>query len=165
PRRLNLVRNLATLAATVAGIVWLFPGAALPAILCGIAAGTTPLVAQPWLMDRDLRFREYSGALSRFYLDALLGIVPVRTHGAGPALRAAQTVQLEQWAAAGLRMQRGLVSVEALQMTFGYAMAAWTVLTGMRTDPNAGALILLVYWSLSLPELGRSAAAAAWQWP
>jgi hypothetical protein len=36
------------------------------------------MLAQPWLLERDLRFREYGGALTRFYMDALLGIVPIR---------------------------------------------------------------------------------------
>jgi ATP-binding cassette subfamily B protein len=165
PLLVNLVRAFGSLGATLGGIIWFFPEAALPAVLCGVSAALIPVIAQPWLMERDLRFREYAGGLSRFYMDALLGIVPIRTHGAGPALRASQMVQLKQWASAGLRMQRSVVALEALQMTLGYGLAAWIVFTGMRANGNAAALILLVYWALSLPEMGRVVAASAWQWP
>ncbi len=165
PLVVNLVRAFGSLGATVAGIIWFFPEATLAAVLCGVCAALVPLLAQPWLMERDLRFREYTGALSRFYMDALLGIVPIRTHGAGPALRASQMVQLAQWASAGLRTQRSVVAVEAVQMTLGYGFAAWIVFAGMRGSGNAAALILLVYWALSLPEMGRVVAASAWQWP
>ena len=165
PLVLNLVRAFGSLIATVAGIIWFFPGAAIPAVLCGVACSAIPLLAQPWLMERDLRFREYGGALSRFYMDALLGIVPIRTHGAAPALRASQMVQLTQWAAAGLRTQRSVVAIESLQMTLGYGIAAWMVLAGVRGNGNTAALILLVYWALGLPEIGRVIAASAWQWP
>ena len=165
PLLVNLVRAFGSLGATLGGIIWFFPEAALPAVLCGVSAALVPVIAQPWLMERDLRFREYAGGLSRFYMDALLGIVPIRTHGAGPALRASQMMHLTQWASAGLRMQRSVVALEALQMTLGYGLAAWIVFTGMRGNGNAAALILLVYWALSLPELGRVVAASAWQWP
>jgi len=161
----NLLRSVVSLIATVIGIVWFFPQAALQAVLCGIAAIAIPLLAQPWLMERDLRFREHGGSLSRFYLDALLGIVPIRTHGAGPALRASQNTQLEQWAAAGLRVQRGVVSVETLQMILAYGTAAWLVFAAMRGATNPAALILLVYWALSLPDIGKAISATVLQWP
>lgn len=165
PLAANLVRAVGSLAATVAGLVWFFPHAAWQAVLCGLVSAGIPLVAQPWLVERDLRFREYGGALSRFYLDALMGIVPIRTHSAGPALRKTQSVQLTHWAAAGLRMQRTVVSLEAFQMTVSYGMAAWLVFTAMRAGGNTAALLLLVYWALSLPELGRGVSSVAWQWP
>ena len=50
-------------------------------------------------------------------------------------------------------------------MVVSYGIAAWLVFTAMRQSGNAAALILLVYWALSLPDIGRSIAAAAWQWP
>ena len=165
PLAANLLRSLASLAATVGGIVWFFPQADWQAVLCGVVSAGIPLLAQPWLLERDLRFREYGGALSRFYLDALLGIVPIRTHGAGPALRRSQSIQLGYWASAGLRMQRSVVALETLQMALSYGTAAWLVFTAMRGAGNAAAVILLVYWALSLPEMGKAMSAIAWQWP
>ncbi len=166
PLTLQFLRTLCSIAATVAGIAWFYPHTAMQAVLCGAAAVAVPLLGQPWLVERDLRFREYGGSLTRFYLDALLGIVPVRTHGAGPALRYHQSAQLMHWAGAGLRMQRTAVWLEALQMTLSYGLAAWLVYAAMQQNGgNAAALILLVYWALSLPDMGRTLSAIAWQWP
>lgn len=165
PLAVNLLRSLVTLAATVVGIAWFFPQAALQAVLCALVAVGVPVLAQPWLLERDLRFREHGGALSRFYLDALLGIVPIRTHGAGPALRASQSIQLARWAESGLRVQRSVVALQTLQMALSYGSAAWLVFAAMRVRANAAALILLVYWALSLPELGRAVSATVLQWP
>jgi len=165
PLAANLLRSAGALTATVGGIIWFFPQAAVQAVLCGLVSAAIPMLAQPWLLERDLRFREYGGALSRFYLDALLGIVPIRTHGAGPALRATQNIQLARWASAGLRMVRSQVILETFQMFLSYGLAAWLVYSAMQLQANAAALLLLVYWSLSLPEMGRAVSAAAWQWP
>lgn len=162
----NLLRVAGALVATIAGIAWLFPQATLPALIAGVLAVSLPFVAQPWLIERDQRFREYAGALSRFYLDALLGIVPIRTHGAGPALRITQSSQLESWAGAGLRTQKAAAGFGALQMGLASATAAWLVYRAMSgADANPAALLLLVYWALSIPDLGRSLASVAWLWP
>jgi len=34
------------------------------------------------LSERDLRVRSHSGALTRYYLDALLGLIAIRAHAA-----------------------------------------------------------------------------------
>lgn len=163
----GIARHTASAIATVAGIGWFFPQALLPALWCAFASVGIPLAVQPWLSERDRRFREYEGALSRFYLDALLGIVPIRAHGAGPALRRSQARLLESWAAAGLRLQRAVVAAEATSLALSYALSAWLVASAMQTGDsrNAAGLMLLVYWALALPDTGRALAAVAWQWP
>lgn len=166
PLAMAFVRGVSTVVATVAGIVWFYPHALWPAIACALAAVVVPLAGQPLLVERDLRFREYSGSLTRFYLDALLGIVPVRTHGAGPALRWLQSSQLRLWADAGLRSQRLAVAIVAVQLLCSYAAAGWLVYAAMSGgDTNPAAAILLVYWTLSLPDVGGTLCAISWQWP
>ena len=163
----GVARHTASAAATVAGIAWFFPQALLPALWCAFAAVGIPLAVQPWLSERDRRFREYEGALSRFYLDALLGIVPIRAHGAGPAVRRSQSRLLESWASSGLRLQRAVVAAETTSLALSYALAAWLVASAMQTNDsrNAAGLMLLIYWALALPDTGRALAAVAWQWP
>jgi hypothetical protein len=83
----QLLRLLCELALTTAGIIWLAPASAPVALLAlGLTLGL-PLAAQPLLTERDLRIRTHVGALCRFYLGALLGLVAVRTHGAERAMR------------------------------------------------------------------------------
>ena len=88
------VRLGASLLFTVLGIAWLYRSAALPAMLMACLAVGIPLVFQPPLIERDLRSREMTGALSRFYFDALRGVRAIQAHCAERTLRAAQAGQL-----------------------------------------------------------------------
>ena len=62
-----------------------------------LAAVAVPLIAQPLLNERDLRVRNHAGALSGFYLDALLGLVPVRAHRAEHSVRRQHESLLVEW--------------------------------------------------------------------
>jgi len=167
PTFISCLRVIGSLVATVAGIVWLFPGSTLPAIACALVAVGVPTLGQSVLRERDQRFREYGGALTRFYLDALLGIVPVRAHGAAPAMRYAQTLQLTNWTRAGLRSQTAAVFVSVLQFALIQALCAWLVWRAMSggLDGNPAALPLLIYWAVTIPDYGRSISGFYGQWP
>lgn len=161
----TFVRSTLEVAMTVAAIGWLYPSALWPSVLVAAAALGIPLAAQPLLAERDLKLRSHSGALMRFNLDALLGVVAIRAHGAARAVRREQSVLLGEWARAGLALQRTVTWVEGLQMAASLALAAWVLWAGLtRTSDVAGAL-LLVYWVLNLPVLGQEAAAVAWRYP
>ena len=159
------VRLTASLIFAAAGIAWFYPGAALPAVLAVIVAVGVPLLFQPALASRDLRFREFSGALSRFYLDALLGLRPIQAHGAARTLRTLHSEQLGQWAEAGLRLQSVFVRAEVLQMAVTYVpVIALVYREALRTSSPAG-LLLLAYWAVSIPTLGQELASIAWDMP
>jgi ABC-type transport system involved in cytochrome bd biosynthesis fused ATPase/permease subunit len=133
-----------------------------------LAAGVSailPLAAQPVIIERDLRLRTHTGALSRFYLDALLGLVAIRAHGAERAVRREHSRLLGEWARAGLGLQRAAVCVEALQLAAGYGLAAWLLFDHLARRSEDGATLLLAYWALNLPVIGQRIAAAAWQYP
>ncbi|MCX6622526.1 MAG: cysteine peptidase family C39 domain-containing protein, partial [Acidobacteria bacterium] len=97
----TFLRNAFEMALTVAAIGWMYPAALWPSLFTALAALGIPLLAQPILAERDLKLRSHSGALMRFNLDALLGIVAIRAHGAAPAVRKEQSVLLGEWARAG----------------------------------------------------------------
>jgi ABC-type bacteriocin/lantibiotic exporter with double-glycine peptidase domain len=159
------VRLTASLIFAAAGIAWFYPGAALPAVLAVIVAVGVPFLFQPALASRDLRFREFSGALSRFYLDALLGLRPIQAHGAARTLRTLHSEQLGQWAEAGLRLQSVFVRAEVLQMAVTYVpVIALVYREALRTSSPAG-LLLLAYWAVSIPTLGQELASVAWDMP
>jgi ABC-type bacteriocin/lantibiotic exporter with double-glycine peptidase domain len=159
------VRLTASLIFAAAGIAWFYPGVALPAVLAVIVAVGVPLLFQPALASRDLRFREFSGALSRFYLDALLGLRPIQAHGAARTLRTLHSEQLGQWAEAGLRLQSVFVRAEVLQMAVTYVpVIALVYREALRTSSPAG-LLLLAYWAVSIPTLGQELASIAWDMP
>jgi ATP-binding cassette subfamily B protein len=162
----QLLRACFELLATVAAIAWLDPPSAPLAVAAAACAVGVPLAAQPLLRERDLRVRTHAGAMSRYYLDTLLGLIPICAHGAEHAVRLEHQGLLEEWARAGLGAQRATVVVEGVQSLAGFAFAALLIFTYLDRAGGTGAvLLLLVYWALSLPLLARQIALAARQYP
>jgi len=150
---------------TTAGIIWIDPAATPIALLAAAAAIGIPLTSQPLLMERDLRLRTHAGALTHFYLDALLGLIAIHTHGGQPAVRREHESLLSEWARAGLNLQRAVLSLETLQFVAGFGLAIWMLASHLSRGGEAGALLLLVFWALNLPALGQEVAIIAWQYP
>lgn len=161
----QLVRTTFELALTALGIGLLFPESAPIAIAAAVLALGIPALAQPWLSERDLRQRTHTGALTRFYLDAFLGLVPVRAHGAERALAREQESLLVEWAKAGRALLRGAVVTSGVQLIIGFGLAAWLLFARARLGDEGGGALLLAYWALNIPVLGQEIAQIAWQYP
>jgi ABC-type bacteriocin/lantibiotic exporter with double-glycine peptidase domain len=161
----QLIRIGATLLWTAAGIAWFYPHAFWQAALAITAALAIPLVFLPQLKERDLRCRELSGGLGRFYLDAALGIRAIQAHGADGALTRLYQGQLGQWNVAGFRKQRLLVRAEVLQLGLIFASLIWLVHSQVANTANSCGVLLLIYWCLAVPALGRQFASIAWNVP
>ncbi len=163
---LDLWQTLLQLAFTLAGLLWLAPQAWLPA--CALAAFTlaVPLAAWPLLAGRELRVRTHAAALAGFYLDALLGLVPVKAHRAERALRREQESLLTAWAQSLAGLVRAGLWARAAQGALGLAWAVLFLATHFRAGAAvSGADLLLVFWALRLPALGSRLAALAQQLP
>jgi ABC-type bacteriocin/lantibiotic exporter with double-glycine peptidase domain len=161
----QLLRSLFELIVTVGGIIWLDPRLALPAIIAASLAVGLPLMLQPRFTERDLRMRNHNGALSRFYLDALLGLVPVLTHRAERSLRREYEGLLVEWAHSAFALLRVILCIEVLQGLTGFGLAAWLMLNHISRAGEAGGALLLVYWALNLPVLGEEIVQVARQYP
>ena len=162
---MELLRWTFTLILTTAGIIWLDPGAAPLAMLAAGVALFVPMLAQPSLGERDLRVRNHIGALSRFYLDALLGLVAIRTHGAERAVRREHESLTVEWSRARLGLQRSLVAVDGLQALLGFGLAAWLLFDHVSRTGDVGGALLLIYWALNMPVLGQEITLLARQYP
>jgi ABC-type bacteriocin/lantibiotic exporter with double-glycine peptidase domain len=161
----QLLRSTFELAMTTAGIAWLDPISAPSAVLAAAVAVGLPLLAQPLLAEHDLRVRNHTGALGRFYLDALLGLVPVRAHGAERAVRREHEGLLVEWTRAGFRRQRAVVVVEGVQSLVGFVLVAWLLVGYFARGGEVSMVLLLTYWGLNLPALGQEVAFIARQYP
>jgi ABC-type bacteriocin/lantibiotic exporter with double-glycine peptidase domain len=161
----RLVRLVFEIALTAAGIIWLDPAGAPVAITVAVAAVTLPLAMQARLTERDLRIRNHNAALGRFYLDALMGLVAIRTHGAERAVRREHESLLVEWMRASFSMLRAAMTVEAAQALVGFGLAAWLLLSHLARGGGAGGALLMVYWALNLPALGQEVALIAQQYP
>ncbi|HMF55622.1 MAG TPA: ABC transporter ATP-binding protein, partial [Pyrinomonadaceae bacterium] len=162
----QFLRASFTLLFTVAAIAWLSPSSIFPVLLlAATSAVALPLVSQPVLSERDLRARTHAGALSRFYLDAFMGMIPIRTHNAEKIVRREHEGLLVEWTRASVALQRGVVAVEAIQMLSGFGFAAFLSYGYLQSGRLTGGALLLIYWALSLPVLGQEIAAVARLYP
>jgi ABC-type bacteriocin/lantibiotic exporter with double-glycine peptidase domain len=161
----RFIRLIFEIALTAAGIIWLDPSAAPVAITAAGLAVVVPLAMQVRLTERDLRIQNHNASLGRFYLDALLGLVAVRTHGAERAVRREMESLLVEWMRASFAMLRAAMSVEAIEAVVGFGLAAWLLLDHLGRGGGAGGVLLLVYWALNLPTLGQEIALIAQQYP
>jgi len=150
---------------TTAGIAWLDPASAPLAVLTAALAIGVPLTAQPFLAERDFRARTHVGALSRFYLDTLLGLVAIRTHGAAPTIQGAHAQLLGEWTRASAELLRAVVTVEGVQFFLGFGLTTWLLFDYYGRGGEASVVLLLIYWTLNLPVLGQEIALLARQYP
>jgi ATP-binding cassette subfamily B protein len=161
----RLVRTLAELIFTALALVWLAPASALWVALAVVGVLVAPVVMQAALAERDLRVRSHGGALGHFYLDALLGLAAIRTHGAERSLRREHEALLVEWSRSFRAFARLQVVATGLSATVGLGLAVllFSSYLGQSSEP-AGAL-LLVYWALALPAIGERFAGAAFELP
>jgi ATP-binding cassette subfamily B protein len=146
---------------TGTAIVCVYPGSALLAGLAVLAACCIPFLLMPAMAERDLRHRELSASLGSLYLDSLLGSRAIRAHCAERTMRSVQAGQLERWAAAGLSQQALFVRVDAVQTAATLACIVALVYRQSTIAQSPAGLLLLIYWAISIPLLGREAAAVA----
>lgn len=161
----QLLRDAFELVFTCAGIVWLDPKSLWLALAATVSALAVPLAVQPLLSERDLRVRSHQGALGRFYLDALRGLVPIRTHGAERAVRREHEALLVHWARAAQGLARTAVATEAAQALVTYGLIVALVLSYVARADQPRGLLLLVYWALNLPALGQELVLLSRQYP
>jgi ATP-binding cassette subfamily B protein len=161
----ELLRTTFALLATALGIAWLDPPSAGYAAVATALAFVLPLLLQSPLAERDLRVRIHSGALTRFYLDALLGLTAIKSHGAEESVRGEHESLVTEWVRAGRSMQRAVVLLQALVEVSAVALAGWLFLGYLARATEPSAALLLVYWALTLPVLGRELALLAREYP
>jgi ATP-binding cassette subfamily B protein len=165
----QLVRAALEIVVTAAALGWLYPRGAGIALAAAAALLLVPLAAQPALTERDMRMRNHAGALGRFYLDTLLGLSAVRTHRAEESMAREHGERLHEWREAAGAALRAALGAETLQAIVGFGMAAWLLTrfvgSGAAAAGGPGAVLLVVYWALSLPALGQELAFVVQQYP
>jgi ABC-type bacteriocin/lantibiotic exporter with double-glycine peptidase domain len=160
------VRHCFELLLTIAGIFCLDVTSGFIALLGGVSALGVQFLFQPLLVERELRLRTHSGALTRFYLDGLLGLVPIRTHRAERALRSQHEELVDRWKETGLSFQRVMLSVEAIPFFIGITLTGlllWDHFT--HANEFGGTTLLLLYWALNIPVIAQKLLLLVQQYP
>lgn len=161
----DLLRLVFQLILTTIGVIILQPGSALLAILATAAFVTLSWLTNPLLEERDLRLRSHTGALSRFYLDALLGLIPLRLHGAERAFRREHEGLLVEWTRAGQNFSRLSVALQGVNALLYTGFVVWITFSYIINGGEVSGVLLLFYWALSLPLLGQRIAEVGQQYP
>jgi ATP-binding cassette subfamily B protein len=165
PLGAHVVRLAADLLVAGAGLVWLAP-TSWPYVLGVVAICTAvPLMTQRALTERDARVRAFDGALLRFHLDALLGLVPVRIHGAADAVRQEHDGMLREFARAFFGLLSVTTAADAAVGLVSAAMAIGLVAQYLARGGDVAGSLLLVYWALSLPSVCVQLASAVNRYP
>ncbi len=156
----GLVLATANLIATSAGILWLDIGLwpwVVASVLFGLAV---PGLLHAYLAGREMRRQTWDGALSRTYLDAMLGASVVAAHGAAETVRRDHEELLTGWQRAAQQAADASVLAGLLQGVVGLSLAAGMVHAHLITAPHAAAVLLLVYWGTGLPRQSEALARA-----
>jgi ATP-binding cassette subfamily B protein len=136
------------------GLIWLNPRGAGQALLLCSSMLALPLAAFPVLFEKSMRARSHAGALLGFYLDALLGLVAVRSHGAERSIRFENEQLLSEWGAAQQDFFLASVLLQLVQCAVGFGLCAWFLYGTLSRQEGMPASLLLVLWSLRIPYLG-----------
>jgi ABC-type multidrug transport system fused ATPase/permease subunit len=141
--------------ATAAALIWAAPSAWKIAL--GLTAATLilPLLAQRMFVEPDMRVQTHAGSLSGFILNALLGLTPIRIHGAERSLRRGQEAMLVEWTKSRFWLQRLSVGFEGVLMVVSYALVVLLVYSYLKTSVRASLVLLVVFWALRFPILGQ----------
>ncbi|MBS2016735.1 MAG: ATP-binding cassette domain-containing protein [Deltaproteobacteria bacterium] len=161
----RIARLTATLVATVFGLIWLDPRGLVLTLVTAVACVAIPWLGQSLLAERDLKVRIHDARLAQFNLDALLGLLPIRAHGAEPTIRGEHSSVVLEWVNACRQRLRVSVGVDVLQSIASALLSIGLVASYVTRSTNPGALLLLTYWALSLPSIGEEMAALTRQIP
>jgi len=163
---LHFLQAVCQLLLTLLGVIRIDPASAWLAIAIVAVSMVLPVALQPLLRERDLRVRNHGGALGGFYLDALLGLVPIRAHRAEAAVRRLHEGLLVEWARASRKLLSLSVLANAAQSVLGLGLAGALLFSHFtRTGGVTGGDLLLVYWTLKLPAAGHGLTMLASQYP
>ncbi len=161
----QLLRSVFELCFTAAAIAWIEPSAAVFVCLIVAIVLIPAFGAQSILAERDLRVRSHAAGLTRFYLDAMLGLLAIRAHGGERNMKREHGRLLGEWAHAALDLQRLAVLLEGVQLTVTFALVAMLLLAHPFAGAGIGRVLLLVYWALNLPLVGQEIGTLMRQYP
>ena len=155
----EFIQYLFEVVLTTAGMIWIHPPLAPVIVLAAALAMVIPLAALPALTEQDLRVRTHIGALGRYYLDTLLGLVAVRTHRAERSIRREHENLLAKWVNTKVRFLRLQIAVEGVQIFVVIVGVAWVILDSIARGGNSEGVLLLAYWGDQLAIPGAASLA------
>ncbi|MBU0505649.1 ATP-binding cassette domain-containing protein [bacterium] len=147
------------------GLLWLYPRGMVLIISMALVSFFVPLFLQPMLTERDLKARNQASALRRFYLDALIGLVPIRTHAASTTVRREHENLLLNWIQTKLSLEKVSIMMAAVPLLLCYFLVAVLIIAYLSQAQSGTGALLMVYWALNIPVLGQEVAMLTKMYP
>jgi len=149
----NYYKTIFEILLTTVGIIWIWPAnAGITIVMITFILGIS-FFTQPILKEQDMSFRTHIGAMNRFYLDALLGLIPLRTHCADKAVQNEHEVLQVKWWDAGRIFFRTHLVIWTIELVIIVIFAIQIVFQYVKYSGEASGVLLLVYWIMKLPVL------------
>jgi ABC-type bacteriocin/lantibiotic exporter with double-glycine peptidase domain len=161
----SLVQNFALLLSTAIGLVWLDPASAWLVLLAVLGNVALIVLAQPVQAEMDLRQQSHAAGLSRFFLDVLQGLLPVRSHSAAHAIRREHESRLVELHRTNRTVNRFHLGHDALLALFNVIVAVTIVFSYISREQEAAGVLLLLYWTLNISYLSQRLIGLARQYP
>lgn len=160
------VQALSGLILTLLAVAWIAPGSIVLALALAATALLLPIALQPMINERDLRVRNHGGALHGFYLDALLGLAPIRAHRAQAAVAHQHESLLVEWTRAARGLALWSMLADAFQLVVTTGLAALLLVRHFAASGGSGGTdLLLVFWTLRLPGVAAQLGSLAHSYP
>ncbi|MDE3090615.1 MAG: ATP-binding cassette domain-containing protein [Chloroflexota bacterium] len=150
---------------TALGVIILDPVSAPWAMAFTVVFGVVAYFSSIVQREREMRLFTHDGALSRFYLDALLGLVPARMHGAERSMRREHETRLTEWTRSSFETWRMIVALQGVSALLYAAFSVIILLNFVMSGGQTSNILLLFYWTLNLPVLAQSLFALLEQYP
>ena len=148
---LNTVQNSTQLLLTTAGLIWISPSGASSAVMLTLLL-TLLLISMNGLMtERRQRVRAHTNALRQLFLDTLLGLVPLRLHGAERSVQREHEQRLTTWWQSSSSLIRLNILAQAGAGLIYVLFAVAQVMIFLQSGGPSDRVLLLLFWTLSLP--------------
>ena len=114
-----------------------------------------PYITQPIIGQQSLGLAEETNRLSRVYLDALLGIVPVRVHSAENTVWRRYQTLLVSWVNSNLVYFRFTTITQVIGLLISTSFTVGIVLNYIFQEGEIGSILPVVFWATNIPLLGQ----------
>ena len=151
----EFLEKVSQLILTIIGIIWLDPGNTIAVFAAIILYIAILWISFPMFVEKNIHFRLAINDLRSYSLDALMGLIPIRTHGAERALRRAFEGKLVTWSKAFDGLNQVFMSLQVSVSLLYSLVAAWILFSYISRGGEVESLLLLAYWTLTLPDLLR----------
>lgn len=147
------------------GLMIIYPQGFLLVLACTGLIIITSLLSRPLTTEQDMRFRTHTGSLGRFYMDALQGLLPIRSHGAENAVKTEHESHLVEWFKAGASAFNAVERIMLLNVLLETLISIWLVYSYLQSGGSSSGTLVLIYWLMLLPQLGLTVMESAQQYP